>query len=95
MIRILLLPVLILVSSPSFAESKHATREEAQAIATKAADFPKKEGSDKAFAAFHAGGEWRDGDLYVVVFDNTGTWRASGAQSKQRGSNTLSPFPKC
>ena len=38
-------------------------------MATKAADFLQKEGPDKAFAAFNAGGDWRDGDLYVFVID--------------------------
>ena len=45
-------------------------------MATKAADFLQKEGPDKAFAAFNAGGDWRDGDLYVFVIDKTGTWRS-------------------
>ena len=80
---------MVIVSSPSFAESKHATKEQAQAMATKAADVLKKEGADKAFAAFNAGGDWRDGDHYVFVFDNTGTWRASGARSELVGKTDL------
>jgi len=44
-------------------------------MATKAADFVGKEGPDAALAAFNAGGDWHDGDLYVFVIDNTGTWR--------------------
>ena len=42
-------------------------------MAEKAADFLKKEGPDKALAAFNKGDEWRDGDLYVFVIDKTGT----------------------
>jgi cytochrome c len=68
------------------AESKHATKEEAQAMATKAAGLLQKEGPDKAFAAFNAGGDWRDGDLYVFVIDKTGTWRASGARPEEIGT---------
>ncbi len=49
----------IFSSSPLFANSEHATKEEAQAMATKAADFLKEEGPDKAFKAFNAGGDWR------------------------------------
>ncbi len=80
---------MVFVSSPLFAESKHASKEEAQAMAVKTADFLKKEGADKVFAAFNAGGDWRDGDLYVFVFDNTGTWRASGARSELIGKSDL------
>jgi cytochrome c len=85
----LVLPALALVSGPLSAEAKHATKEEAQATAVKAADLVKKEGPDKAFAAFNAGGDWRDGDLYVFVIDNTGTWRASGARPELVGKNDL------
>jgi len=85
----LLLPAVVLVSNPLFAESKHATKEQAQAMATKAAGLLEKQGPDKAFAAFNAGGDWRDGDLYVFVFDNTGTWRASGARPELIGKNDL------
>jgi cytochrome c len=76
------------------AESKHATKEEAQAMATKAADFLQKEGPDKAFAAFNAGGDWRDGDLYVFVIDKTGTWRASGARPELIGTKVDLDKPK-
>jgi cytochrome c len=68
------------------AELKHATKEEAQAMATKAADFLQKEGPDKAFAAFNGGGDWREGDLYVFVIDKTGTWRANGAWPEMIGT---------
>ena len=68
------------------AESKHASKEEAQAMSTKAADFLQKEGPDKAFAAFNGGGNWRDGDLYVFVIDKNGTWRASGARPELIGT---------
>ena len=55
-------------------------------MATKAADLLQKDGPDKAFAAFNAGGGWRDGDLYVFVIDKTGTWRASGARPELIGT---------
>lgn len=69
--------------------SEHATKEEAQAIAIKAAELLKKDGTDKAFAAFNAGSDWRNGDLYVFVIDKTGTWRASGARPELIGKNEL------
>jgi hypothetical protein len=68
------------------AESKHATREEAQAMAIKAANFLQKEGPDKAFAAFNKDAEWRDGDLYVFVIDNTGTWKATPTRPEDVGT---------
>ena len=58
-------------------------------MATKAADFVQKEGPDKAFAAFNAGGDWRNGDLYVFVVDKTGTWRASAARPELVGKNDI------
>jgi hypothetical protein len=76
------------------AESKHATKEQAQAMTTKAADFLKKQGADKAFAAFNAGGDWRDGDLYVFVVDDSGTWVASGARAELVGTMDDRPFIK-
>jgi cytochrome c len=83
-----LLIAAILISSPVFAGDKHATKDEAQAMATKAAELVKKDG-DKAFAAFNKGGEWRNGDLYVFVIDKTGTWKASGARPELVGKNDL------
>lgn len=88
-ILILFLPTIVLASSPLFAGSKQATKQEAQAMVVEAADFLKKEGADKAFAAFNAGGNWRNGDLYVFVIDNSGTWRASGARPELVGKNEL------
>ena len=55
----------------------------------KAADLLKKDGPDKAFAAFNAGSGWRNGDLYVFVIDKSGTWRASGARPELIGKNQL------
>jgi cytochrome c len=89
LILMLFVPASVVASSHLLAASKHATKEEAQAMATKAADFLKKEGPDKAFAAFNAGGNWRDGDLYVFVIDKTGTWKASGARPELVGKNDL------
>ena len=86
LILTLFLSAVVLPGGFLLAESKHATKEEAQAMATKAADFLQKEGPDKAFAAFNAGGDWRDGDLYLFVIDKTGTWRASGARPEEIGT---------
>ena len=86
LILTLFLSAVVLPGGFLLAQSKHATKEEAQAMATKAADFLQKEGPDKAFAAFNAGGDWRDGDLYVFVIDKTGTWTAHGARPEVIGT---------
>ena len=89
LLLILLLPVVVLVGHPVVAASQGASKDEAKAMAVSAADLVQKEGPDKAFAAFNAGGKWRDRDLYVFVFDKTGTWRASGARPELIGTNDL------
>ena len=88
LILMLFVPAALIAGSCSSAGTKHASKEQAQALATKAADLVKKDG-DKAFAAFNAGGEWRDGDLYVFVIDKTGTWKASGARPELVGKNDM------
>jgi cytochrome c len=83
-----LLPALLAAVGCSSAHLKHATKDQAQTMATKAADAVKNDG-DKAFTAFNNSGEWRDGDLYVFVIDRTGTWKASGARPELVGKNDL------
>ena len=89
LIVMLFVPASLMVGGCSSAHQKHATKEDAQAMATKAVDFLQKEGPDKAFAAFNAGGDWRNGDLYVFVVDKTGTWKASGARPELVGKNDI------
>ncbi len=88
LILTLLVPASLVAVSCSSAHTKHASKEQAQAMATKAADAVKRDG-DKVFTAFNDGSEWRDGDLYVFVIDKTGTWRASGARPDLVGKNAL------
>jgi cytochrome c len=68
------------------------TKEEAKAMAIRAAEYLKKVGPKAAFPAFNTGGEWHDRDLYVFVFDHTGMLRASGEFRGQIGLNLL-PVP--
>ena len=83
-----IVPVPLLLASCSSTHVKHATKDQAQTMATEAADAVKKDG-EKAFTAFNSGDEWKDGDLYVFVIDKTGTWRASGARPELVGKNDL------
>ncbi len=89
LIALLLIPASLVMVNCSSSRMTHATKEQAQTMATKAAGVVKKDG-DKAFTGFNNGGEWRDGDLYVFVIDKTGTWRASGARPDLIGKNALS-----
>ena len=89
LIVMLFVPASLMVGGCSSTHQKHSSKEDAQAMATKAADFVQKEGPDKAFAAFNAGGDWRNGDLYVFVVDKSGTWRASGARPELVGKNDI------
>ncbi len=72
LILMLIVPSSLAAVSCSSAHVKHATKDQAQTMATKAADAVKKDG-EKVFTAFNNGGEWKDGDLYVFVIDKTGT----------------------
>jgi cytochrome c len=65
------------------------TREEAKAMAIRAADYLKKVGPEKAFPAFDKSSEWHDRDLYVFVFDRNGVLRASGAFQPTIGQKLL------
>lgn len=68
-----LLVVLFGALSPVANAADRATPDEAKAMAIKAADYLKANGSDKAFAAFKENpGPFRDRDLYVTVQDSKG-----------------------
>ncbi len=67
------------VTTAAFAADR-GTPEEAKLLATKAADYLRANGPDKAFAEFNKpDGQFRDRDLYVTVNDNAGKMMANGA----------------
>jgi cytochrome c len=70
--------------------AERATKEEAVAIVQRAAAHLGQAGIDKAFADFddHEGA-FRDGDLYVVVYDMTGKCLAHGANPKLIGKDLI------
>jgi cytochrome c len=82
----LLLPTLMLFGCH---HQPPGTKEEAKAMALRAADYLKKVGPDKAFPAFNTSSHWRDRDLYVFVFDRTGVLKASGAFQQLIGQKQL------
>ncbi len=75
--------ILFLGLSVGFAQDTCAagqgTPEEAMTMALKAADFLRTNGPTKAWAAFTAGAEFHDRDLYVTVLDRDCTVMAHGA----------------
>lgn len=68
----------------------HASKEEAVAMVKKAVAYIKKNGREKAFAAFNdPRGEFVDRELYVSVFDFSGLNLAHGANRKIVGKNLM------
>lgn len=83
-----------LLFAGSFATLSHAadygSREEAKAMAEKAAAFFTANGKDKAFAAITDGTDgFKDRDLYVFVYDDAGNCVAHGANKALIGKNLL------
>jgi signal transduction histidine kinase len=70
--------------------AEFASKEEAKALAEKAAAFLKANGPEKAFAAFEAAdGGFRDRDLYVVVQDNKGVMVSHATNPGLKGKSVL------
>lgn len=68
-----------LLFAPAILAAGQATPDDAKAMATKAAEYLKSVGPDKAFAEFDAKeGPWHDRDLYVYVLSDDGVMRAHG-----------------
>ncbi len=71
-------------------ETKHGTDKEAEAMVDKALQYFKKNGKDKAFAAFtDREGEFVDRDLYIFVVNHDGLTLAHGGNSKLVGNNMI------
>jgi cytochrome c len=66
----------------------HATKPEAIAMVNKAVAYFKKEGAEKAYAAFDKKpGEFTDRDLYVLVYGTNGHVLAHGSNVKLVGKD--------
>ncbi|HLO76671.1 MAG TPA: cache domain-containing protein [Magnetospirillum sp.] len=69
---------------------EYGSRDEAKAMAENAAKFFAANGQDKSFAAINDGTDgFKDRDLYVFVYDDTGTCVAHGANKALIGKNLL------
>ncbi|WP_374362190.1 cache domain-containing protein [Pseudoduganella danionis] len=70
--------------------AERGTADEAVAMVRKAADYLKANGRDKAFAAFNdPKGQFRDRDLYIIVYDMKGFNLAHGANPKLIGKDLM------
>ncbi len=66
------------------------TADEAVAMVKKGVDFIKANGKEKAFAEFNnPGGQFVQGDLYVMAYDMQGNNKAHGANAKLVGKNLI------
>ncbi|HTH15171.1 MAG TPA: cache domain-containing protein [Magnetospirillum sp.] len=69
---------------------EYGSRDEAKAMAEKAAQFYTANGKDKAFAAITEGSDgFKDRDLYVFVYDDAGNCVAHGANKALIGKNLI------
>jgi cytochrome c len=80
---------LVCAGSASAAEGG-ATAAEATAMVKKGIAFIKSEGKDKAYGEIsNKSGQFKDRDLYLVVYGLDGTVRAHGANEKMIGKNLI------
>lgn len=85
----LLIGFAVFTAPPAQGYASHGTKEEAQAMAEKAAARV-KENPDEAFKKFQEkDGGYIDRDLYVFVFDQDGNFRAHGAKPVLTGKGGL------
>jgi cytochrome c len=68
--------------------AERGTSDEAVALVKKAIAYLKANGKDKAFAEFsNPSGQFKDRDLYIMVYDMSGNNKAHGANAKLIGKN--------
>lgn len=81
---------LMLAGSSAFANAEHATAAEATAMVKKGVAFMKSNGKDKGHAEIsNKEGQFKDRDLYLVVYGLDGVVRAHGANEKMIGKNLI------
>ena len=81
---------LTLAGNAALAEDTRASREEAEKMVHRGIEFLKKNGRDKTAAEITAPSRtFVDRDLYLVIYDLTGTVVAHGQNPKQVGKNLI------
>lgn len=82
--------ILLIASFGAAQAVEYGSRDEAKAMAEKAAAFFTANGKDKAFAAINEGSDgFKDRDLYVFVYDDAGNCVAHGANKALIGKNLI------
>ena len=89
--RILMLAACMAASSHgASAAAEHASKEEATAMVKKGVAFIRSNGKDKGYAEIsNKAGQFKDRDLYLVVYGLDGVVRAHGANEKMIGKNLI------
>jgi cytochrome c len=79
-----------LLLAPHAWAAGQATPDEAKVMATKAVEYLKSVGPDKAFPEFNAkDGPWHDRDVYVTVLDSKGVMVAHGTNPGLIGKSMI------
>ena len=82
--------LLSLAALPAFAAEGGATEADATAMVKKGVAFIKANGKDKGYAEITSKtGQFKDRDLYLVVYGLDGTVHAHGANEKMVGKNLI------
>lgn len=88
--RLMALVLLALGLQGSVMAQERGTADQAMAMVRKAADYLKANGREKAFAEFNnPKGQFRDRDLYIMVYDMKGFNLAHGANPKLIGKDLI------
>lgn len=89
-LRQLILPLALLAVAAGAHASTNATPDEATAMVKKGVAFLKANGLDKGHAEIsNKDGQFKDRDLYLVVYGLDGVVRAHGANEKMIGKNLI------
>jgi cytochrome c len=81
---------LMLAGSSAFAAAEHASAAEATAMVKKGVAYMKTNGKDKGHAEIsNKDGQFKDRDLYLVVYGLDCVVRAHGANEKMIGKNLI------
>lgn len=81
--------VLLTIASASHAADEFAVARDAEAIVGKAVKHIKAAGAQKAYEEFTNGKDWKDRDLYVVVYALDGKVMAHGQNPKMVGKDLI------
>jgi len=87
---IVLAMMLVVGCTSGTAQGKRGTPAEAEALAKKAVEYVKANGTEKSIASFNdANGKFVDGDLYILLYTMEGKCLAHGANPKIVGKDML------